>query len=291
MAATAHYLNSNIINLLLFSNGNHIGSATGFILKYKNDWFLVTNWHVLSGRDPTDGQSRNQNSAIPDTVKFNVLHFESNVFFPKMHEVKLLDWSGDSLWFHHPIHGQNVDIACLLISESQKGTAKDLLEPGGNDPEMFIDMGHDLFLPGFPLGFSANGLPIWKRASLASSLEFDHGMKYFFYVDTATREGMSGSPCLAISNWKHYSLDRATGKVKVVEQPMSWRLFGIYSGRRNPSDGFEAQIGIVWRETLMLEILAARKRATYILREKEVNDVSEYHSYSHVVFKNQHQIS
>jgi hypothetical protein len=137
----------------------------------------------------------------------------------------------------------------------------------GHDPDMFIDLGHELFLPGYPLGLSAGGLlPIWKRASLASSLEFRHGINRFFFVDTATREGMSGAPCLATSNWKHYAMDRPTGKVRVVERPLSWRLLGVYSGRRTPSDSFEAQIGIVWRETTIFETITGQTRASVKLR-------------------------
>jgi hypothetical protein len=139
------------------------------------------------------------------------------------------------------------------------------LEPEAHDEDMFLDLGAEVFLPGFPLGMAAdtNGLmPLWKRASLASSLEFGHSMNQFFYVDTATREGMSGAPCLAISNWRHYSMDKATNKVRVVERPLSWRLLGMYSGRRNASDSFEAQIGIVWRETLVFETLYGSSNAT-----------------------------
>jgi hypothetical protein len=163
----------------------------------------------------------------------------------------------------HPIQGQETDIAALQIDPSHIGTAKDLLDLGGNDPDMFIDLGGDLFLPGYPLGLTAGGsLPLWKRASLASSLEFGEGINRHFFVDTATREGMSGAPCLAISNWRHYSLDRPSGKVHVVERPLSWRLLGVYSGRLNPSDSFEAQIGIVWRETLIDDVVTGNKKGT-----------------------------
>ena len=73
---------------------------------------------------------------------------------------------------------------------------------------------------------------------------------------------MSGSPCLAISNWRHYSLDRATNKMRIVDRPLSWRLLGVYSGRRNPSDTFEAQIGTVWRENLVFETIAGWQKGS-----------------------------
>jgi hypothetical protein len=119
----------------------------------------------------------------------------------------------------HPTLGQSVDVAALPLTEQDIPLARDLFDSGGNDPDMFLDLGGEVFLPGFPLGFSANGqMPIWKRASIASSLEFGHSIAEYFFVDTATREGMSGAPCLAISNWHHYAMNRSTGKVRVVER-------------------------------------------------------------------------
>jgi hypothetical protein len=50
--------------------------------------------------------------------------------------------------------------------------------------------------------------------------------------------------------------------MSIVERPLSWRLLGVYSGRKNPTDGFEAQIGLVWRENLIFETLAAKKAAS-----------------------------
>lgn len=87
------------------------------------------------------------------------------------------------------------------------GYAKDLLDEGGHDPRMVVDIGGELLVPGYPLGLPSNGcMAIWKKASLASSLEFGHGIRQFFYVDMATREGMSrapGSPfqCGDITHW------------------------------------------------------------------------------------------
>lgn len=262
MAATGNFLTYSITKLDLLCGDKQIGVATGFFLKKDSQWFLVTNWHVLAGRNPENGQPRHSSGAVPDRCRFYAASMRGGqlAWFPF---VKFL---GDTTnqtatWFQHPSEGQEVDVASLPIEAEQVGLAKDLLDQSGHDPDMFIDLGEDLFLPGYPLGFAASGfLPIWKRASLASSLEVGEGMNRFFHVDTATREGMSGSPCLAISNWRHYSLDRATNKMRIVDRPLSWRLLGVYSGRRNPSDTFEAQIGIVWRENLVYETIVGKEK-------------------------------
>lgn len=173
---------------------------------------------------------------------------------------------GTATWLQHPDEGQAIDIGVLPLPSDEVGNAKDLLDKDAHDEHMFLDLGGEVFLPGYPRGLvSAGGLPIWKRASLASSLEFGEGINRFFYVDTATREGMSGAPCLALSNWQHYHRDPETLKMSVVRRPLSWRLLGVYSGRLDPGDSFEAQIGIVWRETLLFEVLDGRTTATVII--------------------------
>jgi|GEM_PF-1753224 len=263
MAAVGNFLSLTITKLELLSNDSVIGNATGFFLKQDNNWFLVTNWHVLSGRD-NNGQPRRNDGAVPEKCRFYTASLVEGQLKWFTHEIALGDGlDGTSTWYEHPVLGHRVDVAALILKNFNVKTVKDLLDPTGHSPNMFIDLGAEVFLPGFPLGLSAAGhMALWKRASVASSLEFGEGMNKFFYVDTATREGMSGSPCLAISNWRHYDMDRETGKVKIVERPLSHRLLGIYSGRKNPSDQFEAQIGMVWRENLIFETISGKKTAS-----------------------------
>jgi hypothetical protein len=268
IALTSNFLNQNIVRLELLAVGNNIGTATGFFMKWRDQWYLITNWHVFSGREPLTGQPKHSSCAVPDSCRYSVLCLSGEVLTFASHELDLGSADEDTAkWYQHPTMGQVCDIAAIPVDAQSVGYAKDLLDEGGHDPRMVVDLGGELFLPGYPLGLSSNGcMAIWKRASLASSLEFGHGIRQFFYVDTATREGMSGAPCLAISKWRHYSLDKDTAKAKVVERPFSWRLLGVYSGRRNPSDGFEAQVGVVWREALIYDILAGKQSGALILR-------------------------
>lgn len=269
MAATGNFLNPTITRLELFVTSIPLGVATGFFLKYHDDWYLISNWHVFAGRSPLSGQPLDSGFCVPDRLRYTIYGFINDTqLAAEAIEVELgCADMGTAQWFQHPSMGQDIDIGCLPLNDSPVGFAKNLLDPAAHDPDMYIDLGHEVFLPGFPLGFTAYGMmPIWKRASVASSLEFGQGIDTCFFVDTATRSGMSGAPCLAISNWKHYRMDRSTGKVTVVRQPMSHRLLGVYSGRRNPSDGFEAQIGVVWRENRIFEILEAKVPARIQLR-------------------------
>ncbi|PUA26690.1 MAG: hypothetical protein B0W54_23420 [Cellvibrio sp. 79] len=267
MAATATFLTTAITKLELSNECAQLGTATGFFIRSNEQWYLVTNWHVFSGRKPDTGQPRHPSGAVPSFCDYYATALLNDKLVWKKYTLELGSEADDSIaWYEHPVHGQLVDVAVIRI-ENVCEPARDILDSGGHDPMMFIDLGADLFLPGFPLGLSANGLmPIWKRASLASSLEFGHSMTTFFFVDTATREGMSGSPCFAISNWRHYSLTGEGAKMKIIDNPMSWRFLGVYSGRFNPSDNFEAQIGKVWRENLVFEIISSKKKGSFTLK-------------------------
>lgn len=268
MAATAQFLTPTITKLELLAGGKVIASATGFFLKHGNNWAIATNWHVLSGRNPVGGQPRHPSGAVPEVCAYLAFEIVDERLVASRRMVSLGDaLLGSATWLQHPTEGQDVDIAILPIRDGRVGLAKDLYEPGAYDPDMLIDVGAELFIPGYPLGLAApGGFAIWKRASLATSLELGEGVDRYCYVDTATREGMSGAPCLAISNWRHYRLNRETGQVAVINEPMSHRLIGVYSGRRNPSDNFEAQIGTVWRESLLRAILINGVPASVALR-------------------------
>ena len=50
-------------------NGNRISSATGFVYQYENEWFLVSNWHVFSGRNPNDSNTLNGRPGTPDALE------------------------------------------------------------------------------------------------------------------------------------------------------------------------------------------------------------------------------
>lgn len=271
MAATATWITFTITQLELLHNELSLGMATGFFLKENENWFLATNWHVLSGRDNSDGQPRHtiknaetgevqKTGATPNRCRFYTASLDQGKLKGTLHDIAIGDATlNTAIWYEHPVRGQEVDVAILPLTNFKNGLIRDLLEL--TNPKMNLDLGAEIFLPGYPLGLSALGMPLWKRASLASSLDFGHGINKYVYVDTATREGMSGAPCIAVPNRPYYERTGEGMKMKLVTDPVACRLIGIYSGRKNPSDSFEAQIGVVWRENLILETILGKKLA------------------------------
>lgn len=266
MLTTAEFHAGTVTKLELLCANAVIGTATGFFLRHGAQWSLVTNWHVLSGRDPNTGQSHRADGAVPDSCRFYSCFFLDRKLVWRPNLISLIDQSnGEPNWMQHP-RGQDIDIASISVDVECIGLAKDLLDPTGHRPNMWMSPGMDVLLPGYPLGLTSNGLmPIWKRGSIASSLQFGHSVDQYFFVDTATRSGMSGAPCIAAAGPTFYELSPETSKMVRVDLPACWRFLGVYSGRKNSSDSFEAQVGVVWRENLALDVLTSGVPGSYVL--------------------------
>jgi hypothetical protein len=112
----------------------------------------------------------------------------------------------------------------------------------------------DVYALGFPRGMSGRGVtPIWKRGTIATEPDLDHDDRPIFLIDTATRDGMSGSPVYAqeVGTWlppgSRDESKRIIGKGRM--------FVGIYSGRVNAEDEFKAQLGIVWKTRVIEEVI------------------------------------
>src|ERR1700722_10525352 len=108
--------------------------------------------------------------------------------------------------------------------------------------DMLIAVGIEAFILGYPFGIGVSTLPVWKRASIASEpYVFAKGHPYFF-VDTASREGMSGSPVI-LRTWGGYETPEGG---RITTSGSATRLIGIYSGRIGGKDGMPAAAGGGW---------------------------------------------
>lgn len=123
-----------------------------------------------------------------------------------------------------------------------------------NPPEV----GDDVFVLGYP--FNLNGsreMPIWKRGSIATEPYFDLDNLPKVLIDTATRQGMSGSPVIfqrigLIDNYidENTISDISIGTIR--------GFLGIYSGRIGSKDELQAQLGIVWKKKVIDEIVLGK---------------------------------
>ena len=225
--------------------------GTAFYFKYNESRYLVSNWHNFSGRNPDTGKPLHKETALPNLVRVHCRNQE-DLSILELRNFALSN-EQESFWLQHPEHKAKVDIGVLPISpEDLTGDIDIVAAVNEVDPHQKwpIEVGEQLFVVGYPFGISDTyNLPIWKAASLASEPCVDQEQLPLLYVDTATREGMSGSPVI------HYRRRFPT----LIENERLYRFHaefvGVYSGRIVPKDLLEAQLGKIWRAKTIEDII------------------------------------
>ena len=240
--------------------GNEIlARATAFFWQHGDQIYLVSNWHVLSGRNPKTGQSKEKDGSVPDglKVKFTPRHELNLVLSLGVH---LTNDAGQPLWIQHSTHGQKADLAAVNITRGLARLGEHLEQPAVQPhctnnvmqaAALTPQIANDVFVLGFPFGMSKTlHFPIWKRGSIASEYDFGIDQIPCFLIDTATREGMSGSPVL---------LRRLGGQANddggFTLNLDDTKFLGVYSGRYIGGLD-EMQLGIVWKARLIEELVS-----------------------------------
>lgn len=178
-----------------------------------------------------------------------------------MVNLPLADDEGRPLWNIHPRWGHRVDVAALPIAPPANA-ALFPIETFADHTYTKIAAGDPVAIIGFPRGlglFATGGL--WKRGSIATEPKVDVDGLPKILVDTATRQGMSGSPVFVVDNVIVGDLDPSAA----ADPHEPWRsapiysFLGIYSGRVG-EDEFLSQLGIVWKRSVLAEIVRGRTK-------------------------------
>ena len=247
--------------LSLLANDHEIATATGFFYERDGETYIVTNWHVLSARNPYTGQPNNKHAAVPDKVHVKLHLRDRPGHFHGAH-IELSNQSGEAAWFQHP-QGQAIDVAVLKISKFPARVAVYAAVRPDEMPNLAFYIGVDVFVLGYPLGITFQGiLPVWKRATITSEPELPADDLPQFLVDTSTRQGMSGAPVIVRTSGYAPRDDGTTG----LGQGTFIRFIGVYSGRYGAEDELAAQLGRVWHKSVIDEVIEARAPGTYELR-------------------------
>ncbi len=239
----------SIRSLYLFlAKGNKVlGTATGFVVEKNKKRYLITNWHVLSGRHPQTNQSIDPNGETPDRV--HVVHHAKKLgtWVAKTKPEMLYDKKGERTWIEHK-NGRAVDVVALPLKNLTKDVQIYPLDLSLADADVVPRVAMPVSIIGFPLGLtSARIFPIWKTGHIASEPGLDYNSEPLFLIDATTRPGMSGSPVVLrmIGGYK-----RKNGEYVSLSGPVTLFL-GVYSGRIHE----DSEIGRVWRPRLIKEIL------------------------------------
>ena len=266
------------LRLDLMRNGVKIGSGTGFVYQPEgaDRKFLVTNYHVISARDPKEPHKSLPGLDSPDQIQFSFLRRPD---YQLIRGGFSLVANEDYTWIEHKDRAQGIDIVAIpiefpddaiIVTQQQLNLVDDIN----------FEVGSDLFIIGFPYGHGASDFfPIWKRGTVASEPLFKPEGLSRFYIDSLTKPGMSGSPVFASdirdliflkgeakSNFEKYNRGEASALDVVtsldadqIAKPVPTKCFqlvGIYSGRIIVHGEQDPNVGIVWHKKLIDELFS-----------------------------------
>ena len=252
---------------------HELGIGTAFIYRHKGESYIITNWHNVSGRRPYDKKLISKYAVAPDNLSTEV-----PMASPEKLEIEiptsskedlgngesLVGWKSYTMelyknevpiWYVHPEHKHLVDVVAIPMDSD--GTKLIVANDESLELTNFtLRPSIDAFVLGYPLGLTGGAkFPIWKRASIASEPDIDLDKLPKFLIDTATREGMSGSPVYAQINGYFTPEDKPGIENAIIGEGS--RFAGIYSGRLG-DDIFKAQMGVVWKEKAIIAIIEGK---------------------------------
>lgn len=240
LSVTSFYLKLRV-------NANLLSNATGIIVEHNSKYFLVTNWHVLSGRHAETGKPLSPTAGIPDEVRI-AHHDKSQLGVWHFVGERLLNSDGSPRWISHP-EGSKVDVAAVELQNIKSNIRIYPFDLQLAEVDLLPQPAMPVSVIGFPLGLRPNAFfPIWKTGHIASDPDLDYGGRPAFLIDATTRNGMSGSPVVMRVSGAYTTSDgtyMVTGGVRT-------KFLGIYSGRIHD----DAEIGCVWRPHVISELLA-----------------------------------
>ena len=276
--------------LTLDQDGRTLSSASAFFFDADGDWFLITNWHVVSGRhfmtrEPLINPFVEAISLTAKLASYDIGDRQNGTFGIAPHHIPL--YRGEQpVWFEHPELGASCDV--VAIPMNRPDTCPEFMHNAANrisEINIPVEPGCTVFVIGFPHAISSGfGLPLWKSGYVASEPHYDVdlGGKLWgygglaggtripaFFVDAQTRSGMSGAPIFARfqGSWDTRDPYRSIDP----NEPGFWKrddvalfgsegtmLIGCYSGRVGNTES-EATLGLCWRVDVIETICRERK--------------------------------
>lgn len=282
---TLHYLSlTTVLTQVVDARGTTLATATSFFYETSSsELYLITNWHNVTSRNPARPR-QSLTGAVPCFLRIR-LHRKQQQEADKPYFINISDIAeedlpinsenGDEpLWLEHPKHRFKVDVVGIPIADSVKfkeeyeinvvnkwNAYHDDYEPEAMD---------DVFVVGYPWGLSSSrsrgeGLPIYKRGSIASDPIVDYSRLPCILIDCRTTSGLSGSPVIASRSGifmpeGKFSANTTIGTVS--------SFLGVYSGRLigdepTSEQGREiSEIGMVWKATALRAIAERGKSGT-----------------------------
>lgn len=245
-----------------------LGTATAFYYKYNDRMYLITNKHVVTGRDTFTGVLKSEKGSVPTALRVVVNvdvvnqdnsheYFEATLVYELYEDVSC---QTDKLWHEHHEHPM-IDVVVLDVTERYHRSIEVIKEVRNCKScdwyyhdycyeSKIHNVTENVFVVGFPFGYQTTGADgwyaIWNNGTIASEYTKQlvvpvdallrkgvHAELDAFLIDAKTWKGQSGSPVLT-----NVSSEKA-------------ELLGVYSGRTDK----DSSLGYVWKIKLVNDVI------------------------------------
>ncbi|WP_412500061.1 hypothetical protein [Vibrio cyclitrophicus] len=285
MPAVSH----SVVHLTMRFQKTELSIGTGVLYKSGEEYYIVTAWHNLSGRHSETLAPLSKNLAIPDNVVVRLSINMAGVGSLRQSLTIPLTDDEKSLYYIHPKNWPRVDVAVIPFDPSATYRSEGYLSTGETLDMEFspimqvhgtgmsevcpiqnylvpssdvinkwfdsVEVTEEVFIPGYPHNIQDYySQPVWKRATIATSVQDGWNREPKFLIDSASKSGMSGSPVL-------YYCPNGTVKIKGTQYQFNHDiaiLAGIYVGRLGIKGNQDPQIGTVWHKSVIDEIIESK---------------------------------
>lgn len=244
---------------LLSNDGkeNVISHATGFYWNRNSRKYLITNWHVVTGKNPFTRENINRHGFIPERIAFYGMRWEGkqgsdlSAAIRDRIVISLFDDKGKPKWIQHKnFETQNIDIVAIPVEK--KDAFSDHALEGFQEQQILHLVGADCAVVGYPLNSYAGWLvPIWKRGSLATEPLIPVDSRPLFLLDVASTEGMSGSPIFR----RIFGPAAMRDNTIKMDNIRLTEFVGVYAGRLMSTELANLNLGYGWYGNLVDEIV------------------------------------
>jgi Trypsin-like peptidase domain len=208
---------------------------------------LITNWHVVTNKDPnTRDWIKDRKKESPNRIE--IVHNSKKLGEYKSVYETLIDKSGKATFVEFPLRRGSkevIDVAAVPLTDTVGISLHPIVYSAQVD-SILLQPTDRLFVLGFPKGLKSTPfMPIWKSGLIASEPDVDQEGKPIVWLDIEAFPGMSGSPVYLI-----------TDKLLYKDGSSRWMLdtksffIGVFSHDRG------SNVGAVWKSKYLKKLFS-----------------------------------
>lgn len=252
---------------------NVLSTATGFLLEKNEKVFLITNKHVVTGKNIFTGELLDKNGMVPNFLRayiYNEIERKGITQYLFANETIISLYENDEpiksekLWFEHLGFNSKIDVAAIDITDYCKNSCNVIFDVNDKDCivknssfqfEKHINYNFnfkvtdDVYIVGFPFSYMSTSrdgyLPIWTKGTIAS----EYNKKLIVPLDAIYKENEYIEVPGFLVDAKTREGQSGSPVISMIKD--NTILLGIYSGRTNKN----IDLGYVWKAELIDEII------------------------------------